>query len=139
VTTAPRRGKGFAEKVLVPLAAHSLGARAVLHLTTRNSGQELACGIDHRVDGGTLETTAIGGCAQVVVQAALEAGHTGSSRAADCSSSTAARRCGSRRRARGAPGIRGPCRLDGAGRAELVHEAPARLVVAAVLAEEALV
>ena len=72
----PRRGKGFAEKVLVPLAAHSLGARAVLHLTTRNSGQELACGIDHRVDGGTLETTAIGDCAQVVVQAALEAGET---------------------------------------------------------------
>jgi alpha,alpha-trehalose phosphorylase len=72
----PRRGKGFAEKVLVPLAAHSLGARAALHLATRNSGQELACGIDHRVDGGTVETTAIGDCAQVVVQAALGAGET---------------------------------------------------------------
>jgi alpha,alpha-trehalose phosphorylase len=77
-TTAddPRRGKGFAEKVLVPLAAHSLGARAVLHLATRNSGQELACGIDHRVDRGSLETTAIGDGAQVVVQADLAAGET---------------------------------------------------------------
>jgi alpha,alpha-trehalose phosphorylase len=41
----PRRGKGFAEKVLVPLAARAGGTRAVLHLTTRNSGLELACGI----------------------------------------------------------------------------------------------
>jgi alpha,alpha-trehalose phosphorylase len=70
----PRRGKGFAEKVLVPLAAHSVGARAVLHLATRNNGHELGCGIDHRADRGTVAVTAIGDRAQVVVQAELAAG-----------------------------------------------------------------
>jgi alpha,alpha-trehalose phosphorylase len=74
----PRRGKGFAEKVLVPLAAQSLGARAVLHLATRNSGLEVACGIEHRVEAPSaeIETTAIGDGAQVVVLADLAAGES---------------------------------------------------------------
>jgi alpha,alpha-trehalose phosphorylase len=49
----PRRGRGFADKVLAPLAAHAAGGRAVLELATRNSGLRLACGMDH-----TLESTA---------------------------------------------------------------------------------
>jgi alpha,alpha-trehalose phosphorylase len=75
----PRRGKGFAQKVLAPLAAHALGARAVLHLATRNSGQALACGIDHRVEAPgevVVETTAVGDGAQVVVLADLAAGES---------------------------------------------------------------
>jgi alpha,alpha-trehalose phosphorylase len=75
----PRRGKGFAENVLAPLATHALGARAVLHLATRNSGQEVACGIDHRVETPgevVLETTAAGDGAQVAVLADLAAGES---------------------------------------------------------------
>ena len=45
----PRRGKGFAEKVLVPRGATARDGRAVLGLATRSSGLELACGIDHAV------------------------------------------------------------------------------------------
>ncbi|HWM10240.1 MAG TPA: family 65 glycosyl hydrolase, partial [Solirubrobacteraceae bacterium] len=69
----PRRGKGFAEKVLVPIAALSVGARAVLDLETRNSGLELAVGMDHSVSG-PVETTAEGDGARMVVQADLEPG-----------------------------------------------------------------
>ena len=47
----PRRGKGFAEKVLVPVSARADGARAVLGLATRNSGLELAVGMEHEIDG----------------------------------------------------------------------------------------
>jgi alpha,alpha-trehalose phosphorylase len=75
----PRRGKGFAEKVLVPLAAQSLGARAVLHLGTRNSGLEVACGVEHRADapgGAVMEAAAAGDAAQVVVLADLAAGES---------------------------------------------------------------
>jgi alpha,alpha-trehalose phosphorylase len=73
----PRRGKGFAEKVLVPVAAHAHGARAVLRLATRSSGLEMACGIEHNVECGsavTVEATAEGDGAQVVVVAELEPG-----------------------------------------------------------------
>jgi alpha,alpha-trehalose phosphorylase len=73
----PRRGKGFAEKVLVPRTAHAHGERAVLHLATRNSGHELACGIEHQIDAGAdavVEASAEGDGAQVVVLADLEAG-----------------------------------------------------------------
>jgi alpha,alpha-trehalose phosphorylase len=45
----PRRGRGFASKVLVPGAARVDGARALLELTTRNSGLRLACGMEHAV------------------------------------------------------------------------------------------
>jgi alpha,alpha-trehalose phosphorylase len=72
----PRRGKGFAEKVLVPLASRTDATRAVLQLATRNSGLELACGIEHHVDGGSVEATADGDGARIVVQAELEAGAT---------------------------------------------------------------
>jgi alpha,alpha-trehalose phosphorylase len=46
----PRRGKGFAERVLVPLAALAGGRRAVITLATRQSGLELACGMDHAIE-----------------------------------------------------------------------------------------
>src|SRR6185437_14664661 len=46
----PRRGKGFAENVLVPLAAHAGDRRAVLRLATRNARLELACGMEHAVE-----------------------------------------------------------------------------------------
>lgn len=71
----PRRGKGFAEKVLVPLAARAGGTRAVLQLATRNSGLELACGIEHHVDAAaSVEGSAEGDGAMFVVQAELEPG-----------------------------------------------------------------
>ena len=69
----PRRGKGFAEKVLVPVAARAEGARAVLRLATRNSGLELAVGMEHAVDA-PARTTAEGDGARTVVLADLEAG-----------------------------------------------------------------
>jgi alpha,alpha-trehalose phosphorylase len=74
----PRRGKGFAEKVLVPLAADARGARAVLHLATRNSGLEVACGMDHRVDGADalVDAAAAGDGARVTVLADLAAGES---------------------------------------------------------------
>ena len=50
----PRRGKGFAEKVLVPLAAHARTATAPsLQLATRNSGLELACGMEHHIEAAS--------------------------------------------------------------------------------------
>ena len=70
----PRRGKGFAEKPLAPLSAHAEGARAVLHLATRHSGLELACGMDHVVHGGTGTTAAAGDSAAFVVEAELVPG-----------------------------------------------------------------
>jgi alpha,alpha-trehalose phosphorylase len=75
----PRRGKGFAEKVLVPLAAQAREARAVLHLATRNSGLEVACGVEHDVvaaDGAAVEAAAAGDGAQVTVLADLGAGES---------------------------------------------------------------
>src|SRR5919202_1867212 len=45
----PRRGKGFAEKVLLPVHAHAESTRAVLRLSTRESGLGLACGMAHAV------------------------------------------------------------------------------------------
>jgi len=71
----PRRGKGFAEKVLVPLAARADGARAVLELATRNSGLQLAVGMEHEIEGaGSVEVRAEGDGARVVVMADLEPG-----------------------------------------------------------------
>ena len=46
----PRRGKGFTEKVLEPIAAHAVEHRALLHLATRSSGLEMACGMDHDIE-----------------------------------------------------------------------------------------
>src|SRR5215218_8620829 len=71
----PRRGKGFAEKVLVPVASRAGGDRAVLDLVTRNSGLGLACGMAHRVDVPAA-ATAEGDGARVVVEAALAAGES---------------------------------------------------------------
>jgi alpha,alpha-trehalose phosphorylase len=73
----PRRGKGFAEKVLVPRAAHAHGRRAVLELATRNTGLELACGMEHTLEAGCPVTThaeAEGDGAKVVFLADMQAG-----------------------------------------------------------------
>jgi alpha,alpha-trehalose phosphorylase len=72
----PRRGRGFAEKALVPIAARAGDWRAVLHMRTRNSGLELACGMDHAIEfagEATVEATAEGDGAKLVVLADLEA------------------------------------------------------------------
>ena len=71
----PRRGKGFAEKVLEPIAAHAVGRRAVLQLATRNSGLEMACGMEHHVEASspvTVEASADGDGARVAVRAELQ-------------------------------------------------------------------
>jgi alpha,alpha-trehalose phosphorylase len=70
----PRRGKGFAERVLVPVAARASGLRALLHLATRESGLELACAMDHRVEAGETEIDAADDRASCVVHADLEEG-----------------------------------------------------------------
>ena len=73
----PRRGKGFAEKVLEPIAAHAVDRRALLHLATRTSGLEMACGMDHDIEAPapvTVETSALGDGARVAVHAELGAG-----------------------------------------------------------------
>jgi alpha,alpha-trehalose phosphorylase len=71
----PRRGKGFAENVLVPVSARADGARAVLEMATRNSGLSLAVGMEHEIEGArSVEATAEGDGARVVVLADLEPG-----------------------------------------------------------------
>ena len=54
----PRRHKGFAERVLLPVSARAAGTRAVLEHQTRRSGLRLAGGIAHRVDGAPAEIAA---------------------------------------------------------------------------------
>jgi alpha,alpha-trehalose phosphorylase len=71
----PRRGKGFANKVLVPHAARAEGTRALLQLSTCRSGLQLACGIEHLVDRPAW-ATARDDAAQVVVEAELAAGES---------------------------------------------------------------
>lgn len=76
-TNDPRRGKAFAEKLLVPVAARADGGRAVLHLATRSSGLELSCGMEHRFESAsavTVEARAEGDGAQIVLMADLEPG-----------------------------------------------------------------
>ena len=46
----PRRGRAFAEPVLVAVSARAAGTRAVLELATATSGHRLACGMEHAVD-----------------------------------------------------------------------------------------
>jgi alpha,alpha-trehalose phosphorylase len=78
-TDDPRRGKGFASKVLVPRDARAQGDRALLHLATRNSGLELGCGMAHRIDSPadvTVDAHAEGDGARVVVQAELGGGES---------------------------------------------------------------
>ena len=71
----PRRGKGFAERPLVPGRACCAGARAVLELTTRDSGLRLACAMDHKVTGAErLTAEAEGDGARVVFGATLAPG-----------------------------------------------------------------
>ena len=73
----PRRGKGFAEKVLVPLSARADETRAVLRLATRNSALELACGMEHHVDAAaSVRASADGDGARFVVQAELGPGES---------------------------------------------------------------
>jgi len=78
-TDDPRRGKGFAEQVLVPRGARVQGDGALLHLATRNSGLELACGMGHLIDSSAdvkVDARAEGDGARVVVQAALGSGES---------------------------------------------------------------
>jgi alpha,alpha-trehalose phosphorylase len=73
----PRRGKGFAEKVLLPVQARAGGTRAVLRLMTRESGLGLACGIDHVVSSTapvTIDGAAAGDHARLHVHARPGAG-----------------------------------------------------------------
>ncbi len=73
----PRRGKGFAERVLRPVVARADGTRAALRLATVHSGLELACGMDHRIEAGVpvaVEPDAEGDRAEVLLLADLRAG-----------------------------------------------------------------
>jgi alpha,alpha-trehalose phosphorylase len=73
----PRRGKGFAEKVLVPVRAHADGTRAELRLATRESGLTLACGMEHLVASTgalTIDSSAEGDGAAVTIATEVEAG-----------------------------------------------------------------
>jgi alpha,alpha-trehalose phosphorylase len=73
----PRRGKGFAEKVCAPVAARAGDRRAVLQLATRNSGLELAVGMEHDIDSAdpvSVEVSAEGDGAKLVVLADLRPG-----------------------------------------------------------------
>jgi alpha,alpha-trehalose phosphorylase len=75
----PRRGKGFAEPVLVPLGSRAHAQRAVLRLATRRSGLALACGMEHAVDAPVrvgVRARAEGDAAQVVFLAELAEGQT---------------------------------------------------------------
>ncbi len=75
----PRRAKAFSEKPLVPVSSSAGGQRALLQLATRNSGLQLACGIDHSVesDAAAVVEASVGeDSATVVVLADLEAGQT---------------------------------------------------------------
>jgi alpha,alpha-trehalose phosphorylase len=72
----PRRGKGLGS-VLDALDARCSGARGVLRLATRESGLELACGMDHAiVAGGTMavRTEAAGDAARVELSGDLRPG-----------------------------------------------------------------
>jgi alpha,alpha-trehalose phosphorylase len=73
----PRRGRAFAERVLVPAAARAAGTRAVLELVTRASGLRLACGMEHALDCPApveLRVAAEGDGARLSVVADLPAG-----------------------------------------------------------------
>src|SRR5918912_1488732 len=73
----PRRGRGFAEKVLVPACARAAGTRAVLELVTRASGRRLACGMEHAIDSAApveLRIAAEGDGAALGIVAELAAG-----------------------------------------------------------------
>ena len=68
----PRRGKGFAESALVPVSARAADMRAMLQLATRNSGLELASGMDHAIEASgavAVEAHAESDHAEVVVLA----------------------------------------------------------------------
>ena len=65
----------FSAGLLVPLDARAHDQRAVLHMTTRNSGLELGCGMDHAIDFAgelSVEADAEGDGAKLVVLADLE-------------------------------------------------------------------
>jgi alpha,alpha-trehalose phosphorylase len=71
----PRRGKGFAEKACVPVTAQAGDRRAVLQLATRNSGLELAVGMEHHIDAPgpvSVDVRAAGDGAKLVVLADLQ-------------------------------------------------------------------
>jgi alpha,alpha-trehalose phosphorylase len=75
----PRRAKAFAEKPLAPVFAEADGGRALLQLATRNSGLQLASGIDHSVESAAhvvVAASAHDDHAAVVLLADLEAGQS---------------------------------------------------------------
>jgi len=75
----PRRGKGFADSALVPVAARATDKRAMLHLATRNSGLELASAMEHAIEATgavVVEARADSDHTEVVVLADLEPGYS---------------------------------------------------------------
>ncbi|HEX6582461.1 MAG TPA: HAD family hydrolase [Thermoleophilaceae bacterium] len=75
----PRRGKRFAESTLAPVAARATDKRALLHHATRNSGLELASGMEHAIESTgavAVEAHADSDHAEVVVLADLDAGES---------------------------------------------------------------
>jgi alpha,alpha-trehalose phosphorylase len=74
----PRRGRGFAERVLEPVSSRAAGTRALLEHETRHSGLRLASGTAHRYGGVPVEisSTALPDGAETRVRAKLEAGQT---------------------------------------------------------------
>jgi alpha,alpha-trehalose phosphorylase len=78
-TDDPRRAKGFADKVLLARGGDARGERAVLELATRNSGLQLAAGMDHAVMSTVpvrAETAVDGDAARTVLLAELGEGDT---------------------------------------------------------------
>ena len=75
----PRRGRAFTERVLLPVAARTAGHRAGLQLVTRNSGLEMACGMEHHVEAPSPVAAAVSAAddgAGVVLEAELRPGET---------------------------------------------------------------
>jgi alpha,alpha-trehalose phosphorylase len=73
----PRRGAGFADKPLVPVAARAAATRCVLQLATRHSGLELACGIEHDIEAPSavaIASRTAGDAAAVELSTGLRAG-----------------------------------------------------------------
>jgi alpha,alpha-trehalose phosphorylase len=74
----PRRGKGFAERVLEPVSWRASGTRAVLEHETRRTGLRLASGIAHRVEGApaTVASAVVPEGAETSARVRLGAGET---------------------------------------------------------------
>ena len=68
----PRRGSGLPGDAVSVFDGRAQGLRATLRVATRNSGLELACGMDHAVEGATpMDADATGDRARIVVRGEL--------------------------------------------------------------------